>query len=290
MLIVMITFSFEYYAPTTLSEALDLLSNEGYVPILGGTDLVVKMRACKIKPKAVVDLKKIKDLHTVNYDNEKLVIGAAVTLNELLEEYDIVRRNFNVLYQGMKVVGAYQTRNRATLAGNIANSSPAADTVPALLTYDAKLRLISKDEERLVELKDFFLGPGKNILKSGEIIHSIIIPNVGTHVGKYYKISRVRMVDLSTIGVALTIIDPDGKRDIRVALASVAPTPIRVFEAEEFIRNKELTKENVEKFAKMVADATSPITDTRGSAEYRKKMAEVLPKRILRELGFLKEG
>lgn len=98
------------------------------------------------------------------------------------------------------------------------------------------------------------------------------------------------MVDLSTIGVAVTVIDPEGARDIRVALASVSPTPLRVFEAEQFIKGKKLTEENVSKFAKMIADATSPITDTRGSAEYRKKMAEVLPKRILRELGSLGEG
>lgn len=280
----MIAFSFEYHTPATLSEALELLSKEGYVPVLGGTDLVVKMRAQRVKPKGVVDLKKIAELHDVNYDGEKLVVGAAVTLNELIEEYEMVKEHFNVLYQGMKVVGAYQTRNRATLAGNIANSSPAADTVPALLTYDTELRLLSKHGERVVPLKDFFTGPGKNILRPGEIIHSVIVPDPGPHVGKYCKLSRVKVVDLSTIGVAVTVIDPEGARDIRVALASVSPTPLRVFEAEQFIKGKKLTEENVSKFAKMIADATSPITDARGSAEYRKKMAEVLPKRILRDM------
>ena len=286
----MIPFEFEYHRPSTLEEALEILSQDGMIPILGGTDVVVKMRARRLKPKGVVDLKGIEELHTFKFSKEEgMVIGAAVTMNELIEEHPEVKENYPVFHQAIRKVGAYQTRNRATVAGNIGNSSPAADSVPSLLTYNAKLRLVSKEGERIVELKDFFTGPGKNILKQGEIIHSIIVPYEGPSIGMYYKLSRIKAVDLSTIGVAITVIDPDGKRDIRVALASVAPTPIRVFEAEEFIRGKELTPEVVEEFARIVQRNTSPITDTRGTKEYRYEMAYVLPKKILRELGLYKE-
>ncbi len=286
----MISFDFEYHRPSSLDEALDVLSKEGYIPIMGGTDVVVKMRAKRLKPKGVVDLKFIDELHAFEFSKEKgMLIGAALTMNELAEEYPAVRENYPAFYQAIKKVGAYQTRNRATVAGNIGNSSPAADSVPPLLTYNAKLRLVSKEGERTVELKDFFTGPGQNVLKKGEIIHSIIVPYEGESIGIYYKLSRIKAVDLSTIGVALTVIDPEGKRDIRIALASVAPIPLRVFEAEEFIRGKELTPDVVDEFARIVQKATSPITDARGTKEYRYEMAYVLPKKILRELGLYEE-
>ena len=286
----MISFDFEYHRPSSLDEALDVLSKEGYIPIMGGTDVVVKMRAKRLKPKGVVDLKFIDELHAFEFSKEKgMLIGAALTMNELAEEYPAVRENYPAFYQAIKKVGAYQTRNRATVAGNIGNSSPAADSVPPLLTYNAKLRLVSKEGERTVELKDFFTGPGQNVLKKGEIIHSIIVPYEGESIGIYYKLSRIKAVDLSTIGVALTVIDPEGKRDIRIALASVAPIPLRVFEAEEFIRGKELTPDVVDEFARIVQKATSPITDARGTKEYRYEMASVLPKKILRELGLYEE-
>ncbi len=286
----MIPLDFSYSRPTTLEEALDILSEEGMIPILGSTDVVVKLRARRLKPKGVVDLKAIEELHSFSFSKEEgMVIGAAVTMNELIEDHPEVKENYPVFYQAIRKVGAYQTRNRATVAGNIGNSSPAADSVPPLLTYNAKLKLVSKEGERIVELKDFFTGPGKNILKQGEIIHSIIVPYEGPSIGMYYKLSRIKAVDLSTIGVALTVIDPDGKRDIRIALASVAPTPIRVFEAEDFIRGKELTPEVVDEFAKIVQRNTNPITDTRGTKEYRYEMAYVLPKKILRELGLYEE-
>ncbi len=282
----MIPFRFSYHKPSSLSEAFEILSEDGAVPMLGGTDLVVKMRAKRVTPKVVVDLKFIDELHNVSFsEDEGLVIGAAVTMNELIEDFAVVKERFPVFYQAIKKVGAYQTRNRATVAGNIANSSPAADSVPPLLTYNAKVKVVSADGERLVELKDFFTGPGRNVLKPGEIIHSIIVPYESPSIGMYYKISRIKAVDLSTIGVALTIIDPDGKRDIRVALASVAPTPVRAFKAEDYIRDKELSASSVERFAELVQESTSPITDARGSKEYRWEMAKVLPKRILRELG-----
>ncbi|AEX86066.1 hypothetical protein XO10_08255 [Marinitoga sp. 1135] len=287
----MITFSYDYAKPKTLDEALELLQKDGAYPMLGGTDLIVKMRANRIKPTVVVDLKGIDELFKVDFSKENgLTFGAGIKLNVLVEEFDFVKEYYPTLYQGARVVGGYQTRNRGTVAGNICNASPASDTAPALLTYDAELNLVSKEGERTVKLTEFFVGPGKTVLKKGEIVKSIHLPFEGESIGRYYKISRIKAVDLSTIGMALTVIDPEGKRDIRVALASVAPTPVRIFEAEEFIKGKELTKENVEEFARIIHDSVSPITDARGTAEYRKRMAKILPIKLLRELNLLKEG
>lgn len=287
----MITFSYDYIKPKTLDEALDALSQDDAFPILGGTDLVVKMRAGRIKPKLVVDLKGIDELFHVDFSKEKgLTFGAGLKLNVLIEEFDYVKEYYPTLFQGIRVVGGYQTRNRGTVVGNICNASPASDTAPALLTYNAELKLVSKSGERTVKITEFFKGPGKTILEKGEIVKSIHIPFEGESIGRYYKISRIKAVDLSTIGMALTIIDPEGEREIRVALASVAPTPVRIFEAEEFIKGKELTMENVEQFAQIIQDSINPITDARGTAEYRKRMAKILPIKLLREMKMIKEG
>ncbi|SHE28943.1 carbon-monoxide dehydrogenase medium subunit [Marinitoga hydrogenitolerans DSM 16785] len=287
----MITFNYDYVKPKTLDEALEALQEENSFPILGGTDLIVKMRADRIKPKLVVDLKGIDELFHVDFSKEEgLVFGAGLKLNVLAEEFGYIKEYFPTLYQGIRVVGGYQTRNRATVVGNICNASPASDTAPALLTYNAKVNIVSSKGGRTVELKNFFKGPGKTVLEKGEIVKSIFIPYEGDSIGRYYKVSRIKAVDLSTIGVALTVIDPEGKRDIRVALASVAPTPVRVFKAEEFIKDKELTPENVEEFAQIIQDSVNPITDARGTAEYRKRMAKILPIKLLREMKMIKEG
>lgn len=287
----MITFSYEYVKPKTLDEALEILSDDKAYPILGGTDLIVKMRAGRVKPRVVVDLKGIDELFHVDFSKESgLTFGAGLKLNVLIEEFDYVKEYYPTLFQGIRVVGGYQTRNRGTVVGNICNASPASDTAPALLTYNAELNLISKNGERTVKITDFFKGPGKTVLEKGEIVKSIHLPFEGSNIGRYYKVSRIKAVDLSTIGMALTIIDPEEKREIRVALASVAPTPIRIFEAEEFIKDKELTMENVEEFAQIIQDSVTPITDARGTAEYRKRMAKILPIKLLREMKMIKEG
>jgi CO/xanthine dehydrogenase FAD-binding subunit len=287
----MITFSYDYVKPKTLDEALDALSQDDAFPILGGTDLIVKMRAGRIKPKLVVDLKGVDELFHVDFSKEKgLTFGAGLKLNVLIEEFDYVKEYYPTLFQGIRVVGGYQTRNRGTVVGNICNASPASDTAPALLTYNAELNLVSKNGERAVKITEFFKGPGKTVLEKGEIVKSVHIPFEGESIGRYYKISRIKAVDLSTIGMALTIVDPEGERDIRVALASVAPTPVRIFEAEDFIKGKELTMENVEQFAQIIQDSVNPITDARGTAEYRKRMAKILPIKLLREMKMIKEG
>ena len=287
----MITFSYEYVKPKTLDEALEILSDDEAYPILGGTDLIVKMRAGRVKPRVVVDLKGIDELFHVDFSKEAgLTFGAGLKLNVLIEEFDYVKEYYPTLFQGIRVVGGYQTRNRGTVVGNICNASPASDTAPALLTYNAELNLISKNGERTVKITDFFKGPGKTVLEKGEIVKSIHLPFEGSNIGRYYKVSRIKAVDLSTIGMALTIIDPEEKREIRVALASVAPTPVRIFEAEEFIKDKELTMENVEEFAQIIQDSVTPITDARGTAEYRKRMAKILPIKLLREMKMIKEG
>ncbi|WGS64067.1 FAD binding domain-containing protein [Marinitoga aeolica] len=287
----MITFSYDYIKPKTLNEALDALNEEDSYPILGGTDLIVKMRAGRIKPKLIVDLKGIDELFHVDFSKESgLTFGAGLKLNVLIEEFDYVKKYYPTLYQGIHVVGGYQTRNRGTVVGNLCNASPASDTAPALLTYNAELNLISKNGERTVKITEFFTGPGKTVLEKGEIVKSVHIPFEGESIGRYYKVSRIKAVDLSTIGMALTIIDPEGKREIRVALASVAPTPVRIFKAEEFIKDKELTMKNVEEFAQIIHDSVNPITDARGTAEYRKRMAKILPIKLLRELKMIKEG
>ena len=161
----MIPFEFDYYKPSSVNEALDLLSDDGYFPLLGGTDLIVKMRNGSLKPKAVVDLKGIDELHFVEFsESEGLRIGAVVTLNELVEN-PLVREHYPTLWHSIRTIGAYQTRNRATLVGNIGNSSPAADSAPSLLIHNAILRIVGKNhnvvfETQLMQSSDYSLEDG----------------------------------------------------------------------------------------------------------------------------------
>ncbi len=270
---------FDYYAPRDLTSLFDLLTEETKV-FAGGTDLFVKIKDGVLLPKVLVDLKRIDELQVLSYEEKKgLTIGAVNTLNEIAES-PIVREKFPLLAECCSKVGSYQIRNKATLVGNICNASPAADTAPALLIYDALVNIKGKDGERSVSILDFFTGPGSTVLKEGEIVTSVFVPYLDGCVGKYYKLSRIKSVDLATVGVAVAKLDGE----YRIALGAVAPTPLRIFEAEEILKEKRVTPALLDEVGKIIEKAVKPITDLRGSAEYRREMSVVLTKRLLKEL------
>jgi CO/xanthine dehydrogenase FAD-binding subunit len=254
-----------------------LESGEGIYPLAGGTDLIVGMRGGKFAPKTVLDLKGIEELKVLKENNEGITIGAAVTLNEI-SQFAPVIKNIPVLAEGCHSVGSYMIRNRATIAGNICNASPAADTSAPLYCLDAYVNIIGSAGARSLPVKEFFTGPGRNALAKGELVHSITIKKpYPDGNGVYFKASRTGSVDLATVGVAVQ--NWGGK--VKIAVGAVAPTPVRAYSVEKAVN--EAGEKDWAKAATLVHDDISPITDLRGSREYRYHIVEVLVRRGLEQ-------
>jgi CO/xanthine dehydrogenase FAD-binding subunit len=287
----MVTFyrrlpKFDYLKPSTIEGALSLLSQyKGRAKLMaGGTDLLPNLKEREIDtPEVVIDLKGIADLHYIKYDEaEGLSLGALVTIHEV-ETSPIVQERFGVLFQAVESMASAQVRNRGTIAGNLCNAVPSADTAPALLTLEARLKLRSQEGERIVNVEDFFTGPNETVLMDGEILQEIHVPNLPSHSrGRYLKLSPRRSMDLAVVGVATIVIVEDHIcNDIRIALGAVAPTPIRARQAENKIRGQKLSEEVIAGAAQVASEECSPISDHRASAEYRCNMVEVLTKRAI---------
>jgi CO/xanthine dehydrogenase FAD-binding subunit len=277
---------FEYVQPSSIDEALSLLArHQGEARLLaGGTDLLPKMKRREIKaPKYVIDLKGIPDLDHIDSDDEKgLSLGALTTIHAI-ETSPVIQQRFNIFAQATSTMAAPQVRNRATLAGNICNAVPSADSVPPLLALEARLKLMSQKGERILALEDFFTGPNETVLTGVELLAEIQIPPVPSNSrGIYLKLSPKRSMDLATVGVAALVINEDGYcKDIRVALGAVAPTPIRAKKAEGILRRQRFSGELIERTAQTAAEESQPIDDHRASADYRREMVETLVRRAI---------
>ncbi len=277
---------FEYFAPSTLSEAISLLAeHKGKAKLFaGGTDVLVQMKQRKITPEYIVDIKKIPELNGIKYSPEgKLTIGALVT-HGLLASSKNIPEKFHMLKEASLAVGSVQTRNRGTIAGNICTSSPAADTPPALLALDAGLKLVSSTGERVVKIKDFFISPFKNILKETEIITEILIPALPENSGGVYLWhSKITEEDetLVGVGIVLTIDNIKNKicTNLRIGLGSVAPTSMRAVKAEDFLKGKHIDENNIKETAEIASNESMP----RSRAEYRKEMVKVQVGRALKQ-------
>lgn len=274
--------AFEYFKPQTLKEASELLVSYGpNAHILnGGTDLVVRMRDRLTVPDAVVDIKGIKELHEINYDEkEGLFVGACVKLSDMVHNR-AVAENYSFLAEAAESVGSGQVRNLATMVGNNCNASPLADTATPLLVLDAVVCIYGPNGEREVSIHDFFKGVRKTCLELGEIVTGIKIPAYKDLKGVFMKNSRRKDVDLSTVCTSVAKIG----NEIRIAMGAVAPTPIRAREAEKFANEKGLTDETIEKIAEIAASESKPIDDVRASREYRVEMVRVMIRRSLEQL------
>jgi carbon-monoxide dehydrogenase medium subunit len=278
---------FEYLAPATLAEAISLLArHKGRARIIaGGTDFVPKLKRREIgAPDYVVDLKGIPGLDQIKQDAGGLTIGALVTIGAV-ETSPIIQEKFAILAQAARSMASPQVRNRGTIAGNICNAVPSADSAPALLTLGAKLKLISHKGARTVGIEDFFTGPNRTALNDDEILQEIHIPHPPPKSkGVYLKLSPRRAMDLAIVGVAAVVTAQDGIcKDTRIALGAVAPTPIRAGKAEAVLKGQKFDDNLIEKAAKAAAGQSRPIDDHRASAEYRRDMVEVLVRRAIKQ-------
>ena len=273
--------SFEFYEPTTLAEASRLFAEEHAQLLAGGTDLVIGMKALTETPQCVISLQKIPGLAGITAEADNSIsIGAMTKVREVELSGDI-QQHHTALAEGASEIGSIQIRNLATIGGNIAHASPAADTVAGLLVVDAQVDIAGADGERTVPIDELFTGPGQTVLAPGEIITRFRLPSPMS--GSHYIKHKIREVmDLAFIGVAAALnLDNGTITDARIGLAAVAPTPIRATEAENLLNGNVPTAELLEQAGEAAAAAASPISDLRCSAEHRREMVDVLTRRAI---------
>ena len=274
---------FDYVKPLVLDEALDALSHHDDTYILaGGTDLLIMLRHHLIDAKHIVDIKGVSELSVFNFvEGEGLEIGANVVVNTLVDS-ELVKTKYGALHDAAACLATYQLRNRATLVGNICNASPGADLPPAMLIYDATVKIACKEGVRTVPLKEFFTGVKKTQLKKGELVVSVFLPDPGNNdKSAYLRQTRLKGHDLSTVGVACRI---DGEGKAAIGINAVAITPLRLNALEDALNAKGITEESVLWASEEIKNHIKPITDVRASKEYRLHMAGVLLKRCFAKI------
>ena len=277
----------QYFAPTSIEQAISLLSEYGEKTriIAGGTDLLAQMKKKIVLPDVLINVKGIRDLEYIDYDEtDGLRIGTLTTIASI-EKSSLVRSKFSILAQAASMLGTLTIRNQATIGGNLCNAAPSADTAPALLVLGARLKIAGTEGEKIVPIEDFFTGPGQTIIKNSQIITEIQIPNLPLRSGAaYIKQTRRRGADLAVVGVAaLVIMEGDILRDVKIALGAVAPTPIRAKKAEEILKGKKLDDKLLEEASQAASHESSPIDDARSSADYRRNLIIVLVKRAVKQ-------
>jgi carbon-monoxide dehydrogenase medium subunit len=277
---------FEYFEPVTLDEAVALLGRFGADASLlaGGTDLLVEIREHIRWPRQVVNIKKIPGIATLEYDDRTgLRFGALVTAREI-ETSPVVLEKYPGLMQAARELGSIQVRHRATIVGNICRASPSADSLPPLIADGASVTMYGPSGERTVALEDFFTGPGRTVLGPGELVTEVTVPPPPPRTGKrYIKHGRRKAMELATVGVGVTLtLGGTACREIRIALGAVAPTPIRARKAEDALRGRVLEGASIEAAARIAMGECRPISNVRGSADYRRDMVGVLTERAIR--------
>lgn len=284
---------FDYIRPESLTEASRFLAEHpGEArPLLGGTDIFVRMRDGFWREKFLVDIKCLDGTTQLRYEASAnghgeagLTLGAAVNMNQVMDSPD-VQKYYPVLAEACRSVASYQLRTRATVVGNICNASPAGDTIGASIVLGGVLKVHGLNGYRDVPLTGFFVGPGKTVLQPGDIVLSIFFPQPPKgSAGTYIKLGRNTWSDLSIVGVTAygyPAAEAASGYRFRIALASVAPRPLEVNSAEAYLAEHAPGPETFKAAARLAAEACTPIDDVRGSARYRKAMVGRLTEKAL---------
>ena len=272
---------FDYVRPRTVAEATGILHDQdGTARVLcGGTDLLVGLRHQTLTPRVVVDIKGCRDLPAgIGHNGTRLRVGATTVMSRLAGDAD-VRRAFPALVDAMNTVGSIQIRNRATLAGNIANASPAADTVPPLLIHEALVTTAGPGGERRMPLEKFILGPRLTALQPGEIITAVELPLPSGPLGTAFaRMTRRRGVDLATVNLACSV---DEAGITRLACGAAAPRAFTAVDESGTLADPAATAEQKHAVLDRMLQSAAPISDVRGSRDYRMAMLRVLSTRAV---------
>lgn len=277
----------EYSEAKTVAEAVELLAeNPGRQIIAGGTDLLIKMREGAMENVQLVSIRGIESLRAITGDEHKSIsIGPLVTFTDLKNDR-LIQNNLPILAEAALTVGGPQIRSMATIGGNICNGVPSADSAPPLYALDARLKLQGKESERLVPVREFFLGPGRVDLQPGELLTEILISadsfrNFG---GCYIKFAPRKAMDLAILGVAATCrLDEENRFDeVRISLGVAGPTPLRCTTAEAYARGKSTGEAVIAEIGRLAVESANARTSWRASREYRHHLIEELTQRALK--------
>ena len=279
--------NFDYEAPTTLAEALELLARPGEVrPLAGGTDIIDQLKSNRRNADLLVDMKRVPELLELSMNNGSgLRIGSAVSCTDVYK-FTAEHGVYPALSESAALIGSVHIQNRASIGGNVCNAAPSADTIPPLLIHEAvAITASSSGGEREIPLIDFFAGPGQTVLQKGEILKELVLPAPSKNTASAYLrfIPRNEM-DIAVAGVGSLIeLDPASNivKKARIALASVAPTPVRAYAAEKSLEGSVIDSDAIDRASVLAVEAAVPITDVRGSAGYRKELVKTLTRRTL---------
>jgi CO/xanthine dehydrogenase FAD-binding subunit len=276
---------FELALPRNVDEVLHVLRERGPDAKLlaGGTDLLPQMKNGLLKPACVVDLSGVERVRALQADARGLRVGAAISARAL-ERDAATQRTYTSLAESGALVGSVQVRNLATLGGNLCNAAPSADMAPPLLALEAEAVIAGSKGERRIPIADFFTGVRRTVLGPDEILLELVIPAPGPRSGgQYLRHTPRRELDIAVVGVASQLTLSDGVcSKARIALAAVAPVPLRARAAEQALEGKPVTAEAIERAAELAVGVAKPISDQRGSADYRRHLVRVLTRRTLR--------
>ncbi|GMV54575.1 MAG: carbon monoxide dehydrogenase [Betaproteobacteria bacterium] len=279
--------AFQYVAPTSLAAARELLKDAISVPtrvLAGGTDLLVQMRAGLHSPARLLDIKKIPETNVLCVEAGQARIGAAVCAARI-GEHDALRRLCPGVAEAIALIGSVQVQGRATVVGNLCNASPAADSVPALMAAGASIRVIGPDRERWLPVAGFAVAPGRTLLAPDELIVELRLPVPDAHTAEAYQRFTPRAeMDIAVVGVGARLtLDRDGCcRAAEVAIGAVAPTALPAPEVAAAILGARIDEAALTRAAAAAKSVGNPISDKRGTADFRRHIAGVLTRRVLR--------
>lgn len=276
--------TFEYLRPETVDAAVAALMDGEARALAGGTDLVPQIREGRRSASRVVDLKCIDELTAISVRSDGGVsIGAAATATAVAR-HTAIASTFPAIASSARLIGSLQVQNRASLGGNICNAAPSADAVPALIAHAARAVIAGPGGRREVELSELLRGPGRTSLEPGELLVAIVLPPpVPRSAASYLRFTPRREMDIAIAGAAASIaLDKSGTISaVRIVLASVAPTAIRAPSAEKSLIGARPTSALLSEAGALAAQDARPISDTRGSADYRRTLVSVLTTRAL---------
>ena len=279
--------AFDYATPESVADAVVMLSDHGQnaCVLAGGTDLIVQLRENRRRTDLVVDVKKIAELNALSYDAETgLTIGAAVPCYRIYGDAEVAAA-YPGLMDAARLVGGTGIQGRASLGGNLCNASPAGDTIPPMIVLSGEAEIAGPNGTRKVAVEDFCTAPGRTVLEDGEFLVSLHFPAPLANSGAFYRrfIPRNEM-DIAVVGVGASVVlsgDRSSFVSARIAVGAVAPTPLFVREAGEALAGQPVSDETIRRAADLARDAARPISDMRGTAEYRKHLTSVLTRRVV---------
>lgn len=265
------------YSPQTLNEALGILKEKSSEVrlIAGGTDVMVQIKDGLVKERELLNLSYLDELKYIREDGNEIKIGALTTYKEL-EKSTLINQHAPIISDASKTIGATQIQNLGTLAGNLGNASPAGDSIPPLYVLNARIKLQNAGSERVIPINEFFLGPRKTKRAPDELITEITVEEAEAGSNYFFKKLGLREANAISIVNVACIMKLDQEKNvnfIKLALGAVAPTVIRAVKAETLATGKRLDLKVIDEVARTVSEEISPISDIRGSAEYRRRAA-----------------